>query len=398
MSKPKLTVIEGGLSPSSRNKNRFFVSSYVTDTRLMGVLTVYIHWKLSDPLSDADLHQFFYIDCEEEGFETYRSLSADTPGDLEAAEQALVGGLGAKKVEISLRQAKGILSHYKRFNEERDLPLPEGYDEYSSLIEPETALSREEYRELMDMICSDIVSDYQAVNYFLMRCFGQDYEGAAYLTSGSFPLDLYDSYRRATFCKNVIDTDQVCADGTISYLCESLVERDDMYETVISNVLVKDLKITGFEHCSGFPVSSVEAAMMLAKAEFVTVYEVLLSDEDMDNNLGELTVNLNTVMSTHENGRLFMVFKSNNDHVNSRIFRLSNDVKGIYFLTDYGQLILASYSISDIRALEKKLRLSPLAPFLMITSKYEFKEPVLFEFIQSDFEDFDEFLEYIRND
>lgn len=398
MSKPKLTVIEGGLSPSSRNKNRFFVSSYVTDTRLMGVLTVYIHWKLSDPLSDADLHQFFYIDCEEEGFETYRSLSADTPGDLEAAEQALVGGLGAKKVEISLRQAKGILSHYKRFNEERDLPLPEGYDEYSSLIEPETALSREEYRELMDMICSDIVSDYQAVNYFLMRCFGQDYEGAAYLTSGSFPLDLYDSYRRATFCKNVIDTDQVCADGTISYLCESLVERDDMYETVISKVLVKDLKITGFEHCSGFPVSSVEAAMMLAKAEFVTVYEVLLSDEDMDNNLGELTVNLNTVMSTHENGRLFMVFKSNNDHVNSRIFRLSNDVKGIYFLTDYGQLILASYSISDIRALEKKLRLSPLAPFLMITSKYEFKEPVLFEFIQSDFEDFDEFLEYIRND
>ncbi len=398
MSKPKLTVIEGGLSPSSRNKNRFFVSSYVTDTRLMGVLTVYIHWKLSDPLSDADLHQFFYIDCEEEGFETYRSLSADTPGDLEAAEQALVGGLGAKKVEISLRQAKGILSHYKRFNEERDLPLPEGYDEYSSLIEPETALSREEYRELMDMICSDIVSDYQAVNYFLMRCFGQDYEGAAYLTSGSFPLDLYDSYRRATFCKNVIDTDQVCADGTMSYLCESLVERDDMYETVISKVLVKDLKITGFEHCSGFPVSSVEAAMMLAKAEFVTVYEVLLSDEDMDNNLGELTVNLNTVMSTHENGRLFMVFKSNNDHVNSRIFRLSNDVKGIYFLTDYGQLILASYSISDIRALEKKLRLSPLAPFLMITSKYEFKEPVLFEFIQSDFEDFDEFLEYIRND
>ncbi len=144
-----------------------------------------------------------------------------------------------------------------------------------------------------------------------------------------------------------------------------------MYETVISKVLVKDLKITGFEHCSGFPVSSVEAAMMLAKAEFVTVYEVLLSDEDMDNNLGELTVNLNTVMSTHENGRLFMVFKSNNDHVNSRIFRLSNDVKGIYFLTDYGQLILASYgTISDIRALEKKLRLSPLAPFLMITSKY----------------------------
>ena len=30
--------------------------------------------------------------------------------------------------------------------------------------------------------------------------------------------------------------------------------------------------------------------MMLAKPEFVTVYEVLLSDEDMENNIGELTI------------------------------------------------------------------------------------------------------------
>lgn len=57
--------------------------------------------------------------------------------------------------------------------------------------------------------------------------------------------------------------------------------------------------------------------MMLAKPEFVTVYEVLLSDEDIDDNIGELTLNLNAIMSTHENGRMFMAFKANNDHVNS---------------------------------------------------------------------------------
>lgn len=398
MNKPNLTVIEGGMSSSSKNKNRFFVSSYVTDTRLMGVLTVYIHWKLSDPLSDADLHQFFYIDCEEAGLETYRSITGDTAGELDEAEQALIGGLGAKKIEISLHQAKGILSHYKRFNEANGIPLPAKYSEYSSLIEPETLFTHEEYREIMALICGDIVSDYQAVNYFLMRCFGRDYEGAAWLAEGDFPLDLYDSYNRATFCKNVIDKDRTFDDGSVSYLCESLIERNDKYETVISKVTVKNLKVTGFQRCSGFPVSSAEAAMMLAKAEFVTVYEVLLSDEDMDNNIGELTVNLNTVMSNHENGRLFMAFKKNNDHVNSRVFRMSNDVKGIYFLTDYGQLILAAYSLSDIRFLENRLKASPLAPFLMVTAKYEFKEPVLFEFIQSDFEDFDDFLEYIRSD
>ena len=231
-----------------------------------------------------------------------------------------------------------------------------------------------------------------------MRCFGRDYTGAAYLADGSFPLNLYDNYRQATFCKNVIDKDTSYQDGATSYLCESLIEMNNNYETVISKVIVKDLKVVDFEHCSGFAVSPAEAAMMLAKPEFVTVYEVLLSDHDMDENIGELTVTLNTVMSTHENGRLFMAFKSSNAHVDSRVFRLSNDVKGIYFLTDYGQLIMAAYSLHGIHLLEKKLASCPLAPFLMPTAKYEFKEPVLFEFINSDFEDFEDFLDAIRDE
>ena len=48
--------------------------------------------------------------------------------------------------------------------------------------------------------------------------------------------------------------------------------------------------------------------------------------------------------------------------------------------------------------LKNKLRVSMLAPYLIVTAKYEFKEPVLFEFIQSDFEDFEDFLDFIRNE
>ena len=398
MSKPKLTVIEGGLSSSMEKREKFFISAYVTNTRLMGVLAVYIRWKISDPAGDSDLHQFFYIDCEEMGLETYRSVDGSSTDEINMVEQALVGGLGAKKVDITQRQARGILSHYKIFNQRHNLPLPKKQQEYGFLIEPETILSPNEWKLLMTQICGEIRSDYQAVNYFLMRCFGRDYEGAAYLTEGDVPLDLYDDYKRATFCKNVVDRERSFEDGAVSYLCESLIEMNNAYETVISKIVVRDLKVVGFEHCSGFSVSPAEAAMMLAKPEFVTVYEVLLSDEDMENNIGELTINLNTVMSTHENGRLFMAFKQNNSHVGDRIFLLSNDVKGIYFLTDFGQLIVAAYSLQGIRHLESKLKVSPLAPFLMTTAKYEFKEPVLFEFIQSDFEDFEDFLDYIRND
>lgn len=398
MTKPKLTVIEGGLAASIDKRPKHFISAYVTDTRLMGVLVVHAFWKIPSAGGFTDYHQFFYIDCEEAGLETFKSLLDSDPSELEMTEQALIGGLGASRIEITERQLMGLLTDYKQFNEQRNLPLPGKYEEYKFLLEPETVLEPDESRLMMQLICGELKSNYQVINYFLMRCFGQDYSGAAYLADGRVPLNLYDNYRQATFCKNVIDKDTSYQDGATSYLCESLIEMNNSYEIVISKVIVKDLKVVDFKHCSGFAVSSAEAAMMLARPEFVTVYEVLLSDHDMDENIGELTVTLNTVMSTHENGRLFMAFKPSNAHVDSRVFRLSNDVKGIYFLTDYGQLITASYSLPGIHQLEKKLAACPLAPFLMPTAKYEFKEPVLFEFINSDFEDFEDFLDVIKDE
>ena len=398
MSKPKLTVIEGGIPYLIKNRQKLLISAYVTNTRLMGVLALYAHWRIEDTDEMLDFHQFFYIDCEESGLETYTGILGSDRSEIDAAEQALVGGLGAIKIEITYPQLSGILTFYRMFNESHNLPLPKGESEYGFLLDPGTILNPDEHTEVMRLICGEITSDYQAVNYFLMRCFGQDHRAAAFLSAGDFDLDIYANYKGATFCKNTIDKDRVYDDGATAYLCESLVERQGNYEIIISRVIVKALKIVGLSHCSGFPVSAAEAAMMLAKAEFVTVYEVLLSDEDMENNIGELTINFNTIMSVQENGRLFMAFKKNNDHVNSRIFRLSNDVKGIYYLTDYGQLIVAAYTLQEIRYLENKLKASPLAPFLIPTAKYEFKEPVLFEFMQSDFEDFDDFLNFIRDE
>ncbi len=398
MSKPKLTVIEGGIPYLIKNRQKLLISAYVTNTRLMGVLALYAHWRIEDTDEMLDFHQFFYIDCEESGLETYTGILGSDRSEIDAAEQALVGGLGAIKIEITYPQLSGILTFYRMFNESHNLPLPKGESEYGFLLDPGTILNPDEHTEVMRLICGEITSDYQAVNYFLMRCFGQDHRAAAFLSAGDFDLDIYANYKGATFCKNTIDKDRVYDDGATAYLCESLVERQGNYEIIISRVIVKALKIVGLSHCSGFPVSAAEAAMMLAKAEFVTVYEVLLSDEDIENNIGELTINFNTIMSVQENGRLFMAFKKNNDHVNSRIFRLSNDVKGIYYLTDYGQLIVAAYTLQEIRYLENKLKASPLAPFLIPTAKYEFKEPVLFEFMQSDFEDFDDFLNFIRDE
>ena len=413
MSTPIFTVIEGGLASEIKDKPKHLVTAYVTDTRLMGVLAVYARWYISQTdMEDSILHQFFYIDCEEAGLETYKGLWGEDSAAVEAVEQALVGGLGAKKKDLTERQLRALMCKYKRFNEKHGLPLPDRQEEFDFMFDPETRLDKDEEQELMQLLCDEITTDYQVVNYFLMRCFGRDYEGALYLAPikkpegagkawplvDDFPLDLYRSYFKATFCKNTIDLDKKYADGAVSYLCESLIEMSGKYDLVISKVVVRDLEVIGFEHCSGFSVSASEAAMMLAKPEYCTVYEVLLSEEDLESNLGEFTIQFQTIMSTHENGRLFMAFKQNNDHVNERIFMLSNDVQGVYYLTDFGQLIIAAYSLDDVRRLEETLASSLFAPYLELTDRYEFRDPLLFEFIKSDFEDFEDFLDFLGID
>ncbi len=393
-------VIRGGLLTPISEKNKQLKTAYVTDTRLMGVLAIHAHWVLPDEPERCDFHQFFYIDCEETGLETYRSLRTDdfldTLGEIREIEQSMIGGLGAKKIEIDEKQLAAIITFYTAFNREHKLPDPENASEYSFLLDMGDTLTDSGREGLMAAICGPIHSNYQVINYFLMRCFGQDYRAARRLTAGDFPIDIYDKYTRTTFCKNVIDPAGERPDGTQVYLCESLVEQHGQYEIIVSELCVKNVKVTGFRYCSGFKISTAEAAMKLAKAEFVTVYEVLLDEENIENNLGELTIGFNSIMSRHETGRLFMSFKDNNAHVDSRVFMLSNDVNGIFYLTDFGQLIAAAYTLEDIRNMERRLKVSLLAPYLMTTAKYEFKEPILYEFIHSGFEDFEDFLDAIR--
>ena len=387
MSKPEFTLIQGGLNSSIPDARKRFVSAYVTNTRLMGVLALYAHWAVED---GGDLHQFFYIDCEEAGLETCTIFRGDWNVKMEMAEQALVGGLGADKVPLTAKSFRWLMNDWREFNLANDLPLPANRDDYDFIFKKVPQLSIEEQSYLMERICGEITSDYQVVNYFLMRCLGRDEAGAAYLAEEGVPLDIFSNYNKATFCKNIIDPSRR---RPHEYLSESLVEMDGSYETIITRTRVKNLKVVEFEYCNKTSVTATEAALMLRKTEFATVYEFLMDDEDIEENLGEFVLNMNTVMTTHPNGRLFMAFKPTNAHVAERVFMLSNDVKGVYFISDYGQLIACAYSRDDILSLERELAASPLRQYLFVTGKYELLDPVFFEFINSDYPDFISFID-----
>lgn len=401
MTKSTLRLIEGGMSDKEHAKKQF-ESAIITDTRLMGATAMYIKWRLLNCPEAESMHQFFYFDDEEFGFETYRSVWGDDEEEVLAMEQALMGGLGGKKKEITYKEALYLVNKYAEWDLAHHVDLPEGEPEYRFILQDPPPLTPQEQDLLFNKTCTMLKSDYHVINYYLMRAVGLDREGVAFLQKKSpdFPettvidresssLDWVPFDGPSTLCRNTIDAGP---DG--SYLCESLLENGKRYCIAVTQISVEDLKVKDCRLISTMEVSGAEAAMMLSRPEFVSVYEIIVDPEEFDEKSWDLSIS--TMVTIHDNGRLFLSFNTNNNHVNKRVFRLSDDVYGLYYVTDYGQLILSSSTLKNIQSMEKKIIGSPLGHILSAGSKYEFKEPVLYEFIQSDFDDFDEFIEYLN--
>jgi len=397
MTKPNLRLIAGGLVEKEKAEKQF-VSATITDTRLMGATAMYVQWHLLSCPDAESLHQFFYFDDEEFGFETYRSVWGEDEEEVLVMEQALMGGLGGKKKELTQKQALFLVCKYAAWNITHGVPLPEGESEYQFILNDPPVLTSSERDSLYKKICTTLKSDYHVINYYLMRCFGRDEEGAGFLVktdpyamvkNDAAGLTWVPNKLPATFCRNTIEE----ADD-LSYLCESLLETDKKYTIVVTRIRVEDLKITDCQLISTMDISPAEAAMMLSRPEYVSVYEIIVDPEEFDEKSWDLS--LSTMVTIHDNGKLFLSFNTNNNHVNKQVFRLSDDVFGLYFVTDFGQLILSASTLKNIQSMESKILKSPLGHILVPGSKFEFKEPVLYEFIQSDFDDFDEFVEYLN--
>lgn len=409
-------VITGGLSESAASSSKEFVAAYVTDTRLMGVVGMYVHWYLPQNTVNKELYQLFYFDAEEHGFDTYKSLLCQgTPQDtieITKLENTLFGGLGGKQIYITEKEAKFLLQKYVHFNEENKLAMPGDYKEYEFMLKHPANLSDEEEFALLCKQCTPLDSQYQVINYFLMRCYGKDFEAAKALTKGYVRTNIFTEHKCATFLRNTIEeapdevsgsnskyfiTDDDKDFGTFdtfkSYLCESLIEYDGKYFLIITQVTLDQLKVVKFEKISTFKVSTAEASMMTSRGEFVTVCDLVTDAPEFDRT--STTLATKSMVTDYDNGRLFMIFHPHNDHVKKQAYSLNDDVKGIYYLVDDSQLILAAYSLEGIRELEADLASSRMANFVVPVSKYEFKEPVLFEFMNSVFDDFEDFVEAI---
>lgn len=178
------------------------------------------------------------------------------------------------------------------------------------------------------------------------------------------------------------------------FRCTSLIESMGSYYIIATELRMKRKHVIGMRNISKMRISAAESAMILAHSEFITIYEIVPDPEMFTMTMLQSAVN--AVITGYECGTMFMIFNPHNDHVNKKVFKLHNDVYGLYFVSNAGQLLVSSSSRENIYAMEHDLRQSQLSKDLVMSAKYEFHEPVLLDFINSDFDSFEEFLDFIK--
>ena len=388
----ELKVLKGGKSSSLISEYRF-AGGEITDTRLMGVVGMHLHWILPYETDVRDLQQFYYYDIEELGLESMATYIGDDDITVEVTGRGLYGGLGAKMKPLTEREARYLANTMIAETKRRNMLLPEEARDLDFITKAPVLLSEEEREALERKMCVDIHTDYGAVNYYLMRCFGKDPEGAALLVAdGADPADFgrIEPSRHCTFLRNTIQF----TGGVIkkNYLCESLIEVDDenTHKIVTSEVSIAGGKITGAKKRSEFRISDYEASMKLSRPEFVTVYEIYGDMDVFDREFAPYV--LGATKTGHDCGDMFMEFKRDNYHVEQADFKLSDDVQTLYFVTDYGQLIVGAYSLDDIVRAEALLQTGRINKIIQSTAKYQFADPIIYEFALSGMTDFTEFL------
>lgn len=386
MNKRRFKVIVGNKNVQEIRRHEF-LEAHVTNTRLMGVLGLRIKWKTEE---DQLFVQFFHLDAEAYGLDDYAGILAPTEEEIAVQTAKMMGGLGGELVAVTEWESRYLLKEFIKRNNIFKEDLPEPLAEYDFALREKVALSSEEVRLLWNKICEPLETPIQLVNYFVMRAVGGDYEALDFLSAGEKA-----AYRivetPGTLLKNVTET--IEDQEEIAYLTESIIDEKRQYKMILSEIrIVKTeagLRVAGAEVRSAMNITAMEAAFGLTKPEYISIYYV----EDPGACIQQLGVDKPHLMKhAYEESYLFTEFNPTNDHVKSPTYYLNEDVYGIYYLTDENQLLVAAYSEEKIKGLEGYFAQEPFDNLIQLEERLRLNRPLLYEFVQSDYGDFFEFL------
>ena len=285
-------------------------------------------------------------------------------------------------------------------NLKRGIEIPEDA-EIDFIMRPKITLSLKERQDLMDKQCEEITSDFQLVNYFIMRCIGHDFEAARYLTSENVLFTDFRDDEPATLLRNSCElagTDYNSLNGDAfrtarTYDCLSLVEYKGFFELITSEVTVENMKVTSFEVTDREDISSREADMMTRREEYIIFNE--LEDEADSFSKESTPYTVRSQETAYDTGRLFVIFNPDNSHVAEQVYKLHADVFGSVYVNDLGQLMVSSFARENAELIERSILDNMGKDSVYLVARYRFDMPVLYEYIRSGFEDFEDYIDAI---
>lgn len=351
-----------------------FVKAYATDSRLMGVIGVRIHFESK---SGEKLTLFFHLDFEEYGFDHFEVYKHDNDETINIITQSIMGGLGAKLIPITFENASALIYSAVDVGGEYSYDIPLEFFEYEYLIDD---FCDEVTVELLSKVTTDIRSDEELINYFIMRTAGMDYEiRNNVLSTDEMEYSLVDE--PTVLLKNEIFKEEGY------YISKSLIDYLDAYKMIISEIEIKDNRVTGCTKVDEMDMTSKEAAFQLNKKENLLVFYVespLEFKTFLENMKPDLLKNV------YESGSLYTEFNKTNDHVNNEVFYLNGDVFGTYYITDEHHVVVSCFDRNCLTEIRDKF----LASYSKINELSELTAdmPILYNFVTSGYLDFYEFL------
>lgn len=353
----------------------------ITKSRLMGSMGLIIKYENNN----NNIYHYFLLDGEGLGIADYINLKNPTSKEAYKEEERLMGGLGESRILVEEEVALFLINHFGSKNLEYGKELPGNTDEYINIIT--NYKSNLTLDQVYPIISKKIDDEVEFINYMTMRFIARDRESLKYFSCSEEISKNHITKINGTLLKN-----KVTKRSEKVYISESLYEDEDGYYICKiafnickekENFKIKSLLVTDVE-----PIYDFQVFDEISKFEFVDIYKVKNKDEFLMKFYNDNPFMLKSKM---EEGVFFTRFNFNNNHVKCNVYVINNDIKSIYYQSG-DKFFVGTYSERD-RKYINKLLMTKYKEYLNFNESYFFEENVLYDFVESGSNDFEDFLD-----
>ncbi|MDY2793768.1 MAG: hypothetical protein SPG13_04770 [Peptostreptococcus porci] len=387
-----------------------FKRAFCTNTRLMGAMMMAVEWE-SD-ISGIEAHVFL---LDSEGLGIYDFFVKKDASDRELSDFYINKSscFGGENIELEEVEALSLFAHFYDKNIRNEKEIPENLTEemYDFYIEKLKKCSNSNNSDdnndgsdsndvscfdfakvkslsvMFNKLCKKIDSEYEFVNYMVMRFIARDREALLSFSGSDLLSNQHITEINGTFLYNHVNRK-----SDDRYICSTVYEDiDGYYETKLIIVIEKNVdmyNLLSIIIILNNPISEEDVFKLISKREAISVFNILdenLSVDDLDifYKIDNMITNLYKSIQRleYENGVLYTQYWSDNSHVDNEIYVINNDIQFLIYVDDE-RLYLATYDYETQIFVENLLK-SILENVVEFDGVYEFDQNVLFDFIQS---------------